>query len=159
MSVPHAVSATLSTLAAFKPILVAGPTMTRGGKLLSVRGAASLFSLTAGDGPLIWGVAQKGLSVVQLEEYLEAAPVTPSAVDSVEKANRGARVRHLGVLVASADGTTASDFVDNVGLSGLKFSEEEAGWNYWLYNLGKALTTGSSAGFALVFFVEFNPSG
>ncbi len=148
------------TLAAQTAILIAGPTMTRGGRLLSARGSFGIAQLTAGDGPFLVGLMDKDLSLTELEEFLELnGPVSPSDRTSMEKSGRGALIRTLGHIVPTGNGTVASIYLDNKSLSGLKFSEESAGWSYWLYNLGEALTTGAIWRQALQLFVEFNPSG
>ncbi len=160
MTVSDVATQGLTTLAADTGVLTGGPVMTRGGKLLSVRGSFSIKNLTAGDGPFLVGLADKGIDLTQLEAYLENdGPVTPDETAKAEIASRGARIRTLGVLQPMGDGTTASLYLDNASLKGLKFSEENAGWNSWLYNLGDALTTGSSLRQVLQFFAEFNPSG
>ncbi len=160
MTIANSISVALGTLASAKALLTAGPTMTRGGRLLSVRGSYVVHSLTAGDGPLLFGIADKSLSLVQLEEYLELqGPVTPDAVPEREQSSRGAQIRTLGILQPQADGTTASQYLSNVSMSGLKFSEEAAGWNYWVYNPGQSMTTGSTLAVTVQFFAEFNASG
>ncbi len=134
--------------------------MTRGGRLLSVRGAASLRGLTAGDGPLLYGICAKNISTSELQAFLDQdGPVSPDETDKSEIATRGKDIRTIGILQPSADGTTASLYLDNRSLSGLVFTEESAGWRYWVYNLGAAMTTGCSLINSCQFFVEFNPSG
>ncbi len=134
--------------------------MTRGGKCLSVRGVVSIHTLTPGDGPFMFGISDKGISLAQLEAYLEnAGPVTPDETAKAEISSRGRRIRTIGALQPMGDGSTASLHLDDLSMKGMKFSEENAGWQMWLYNVGKAMTTGASWITALQFFVEFNPSG
>ncbi len=153
-------SEVLLTLAAATAILDAGPVMTRGGRALSVRGTVSIHDLTAGDGPFTFGILEKGISLALLDEYFKnEGPVTPDSVSKQEIASRGAKIRTLGVLQPMGDGTTCSLFLDDRSLKGLKFSEENAGWSYWLLNNGRALTTGAAWRSTLQTFVEFNPSG
>ncbi len=160
MTVLEQSTTALSTLGALTGIIAEGPTMTRGGKLLSVRGLTNIRSLTAGDGPFLFGIADKGISLVQLEEYLEQdGPVSPDVVASREVASRGSMIRTLGVLIGVGAGTVAALYLDNVSLKGLKFGEENAGWNKWLYNCGVAMSTGATWVNTLQHFVEFNPSG
>ncbi len=160
MTVAYVDTQGMGTLALLTGIVKDGPAMTRGGKLLSVRGSISMHTLTSGDGPFLVGFADKSLSLVQLEEYLELnGPVTPDVVASREIASRGSMIRTLDVLQPAGDGSTASIYLDNRSLKGLKFSEESAGWNGWIYNLGKAMSTGAIWNIACQFFVEFNPSG
>ncbi len=160
MTVAHVESEALLTLATTTVLQKAGPVMTRGGKLLSVRGSYSIHTLSAGNGPFLYGIADKSLSGAQLKAYLELdGPVTPDVVASREIASRGNMIRTLGTLVPQGDGTVCGAYLDNRSLKGLKFSEESAGWNLWVYNLGAALTTGAIWISALQFFAEFNPSG
>ncbi len=160
MTVADQNSVALSTLANQALATINGPVMTRGGRLISVRGAAAIQTMTAGDGPHIFGIADKALSNAELLEYLAlGGPVTPDAVPENEHASRGAKVRTLGALAPSGDGTTSILYLNNTSLSGLKFSEEATGWKYWALNMGSTMTTGSTLEIALQFFVEFNASG
>ena len=112
--------------------------------MLSIRGAVGIRGLTAADGPWLFGLMNKDLSLAELEAYLEAGgPVFEDNTTGVEIASRGKKIRTLGTLQPQGDGTTASLFLDNVSLQGLRFSEEAAGWSYWLYNLGAAMQTGA----------------
>ncbi len=151
----------LSTLVANTMLLQAGPVMTRGGKLLSVRGATVVRSMTTTDGPHLFGIADKALSLSQLTEFIVGlqGPVTPDAVPAKEQSERGALVRTLGIIRPDANGPTESLYLSNVSLSGMKFSEESTGWNYWVLNMGDTMTTGAIWEISLQFFVEFNPSG
>ncbi len=129
--------------------------MTRGGKLLSVRGLTAIRALTAGDGPFLFGIAEKGVSLAQLEAYLELnGPVSPDVVANVEIASRGKLIRTLGQIETQGVGTIAAMYLDNVSLKGLRFSEENAGWSLWLYNSGVAMTTGATWVNTLQFYVE-----
>ncbi len=161
MTVTQTGSVVLSTLAVLDVLVLAGITMTRGGRLLSCRGSLAITGLTAGDGPFLVGLATKDLSASEIEEFLEiSGPVTPSDVLNVEKSSRGSVIRTLGMLIPSGNGTVSGLFLDNRGLSGLRFSEEAAGWQWWILNAGaKALETGSTFVQAVQLFVEFNPSG
>ncbi len=134
--------------------------MTRGGRMLSTRISAAITALTAGDGPLVLGVCWKSLTLTELEEYLEAAgPVSPTDTSGIEKATRGKDIRLLGLLIPSGDGTTAGFQALDVGLKGLRFTEEGAGWQWFAYNISRALTTGSTLRIVASSYVEFNPSG
>ncbi len=134
--------------------------MTRGGKLLSVRAAIAVRDLTAGDGPWLYGILAKSITLTLLTAYLEnQGPVTPSDQAKVEVASRGSKIRTLGVLVPSGNGTVAGAYLDNHSLSGLRFTEEATGWQWWLYNVGKQMTTGANWSVIAQSFVQFNPSG
>ncbi len=160
MTVTELTAAAVGTLANGTGLLIAGPGMTRGGRLLSVRGAVSIRNLAAGDGPFLYGLAEKALSLAELEEYLEiGGPKQPEEVPQKEKSSRGSMVRTIGLIQPAGDGTTASLYLDNKSLSGMKFNEEDGGWNYWIYNLGPTATTGATWQNSVQFFTEFNPSG
>ncbi len=127
MSVMQAVQTALGTLAALTVNVVAGPTMTRGGRLLSVRGSIAAYNLTAGDGPFLVGIARKDITSTLLTEYLEiGGPVTPSDTVAVEKSSRGGRIRTLGVLSPQGDGVQGALPLSDNSLSCLLFSEEDA---------------------------------
>ncbi len=159
-SVLDVASAALSTLAVDTGQIVSGPVMTRGGSMISTQLAFTVTILTAGDGPLLCGIANKSLSLAEIEEYLELdGPVQPTELPSAERATRGKLIRTLGLIVPTGDGTVASLFVDNRSLSGLRWNEESAGWNYWVYNRGQALTTGAILRVWASFFVRWNRSG
>lgn len=154
----------LLTLANATAFIANGLAMTRGGTLLSIRGSFSLHTLAAGDGPHLCGIMNGDLTLSQLEEYLELdGPLSPSLVTESEVASRGKMIRTLGVLQPRGNGTVASFFLDNVGLSGLRFPEATEvlanSWTWWVYNLGKAMTTACLWSVKAQLFVKFNPSG
>ncbi len=162
MTVIGRTSVALATLATNTAILIGGPTMTRGGRCLSVRGGIGIHTITPGDGPWIFGLVNGDFSLAELEEYLELnGPVTPNDTTAVERASRGAKVRTLGILRPSGDGSVAAEYLADRSLSGFRFSEsgEGPGWNWWLYNLGKAMSTGAIWNIQPQIFTQFNPSG
>ncbi len=161
-SVMEGQSSTMGTLAALTALALSGPTVLRGGKLLSVRGSIRVFSATPGDGPWMTGVMNADLTAAELLAYLVlAGPLRPDDVTVREVASRGKFVRTLGVLQPQGDGSSASIYLDDRSLKGLKFSEsgEGAGWDWWIVNLGAAMTTGASWGPVTQTFVQWNPSG
>ncbi len=134
--------------------------MTRGGALISGQMAFIAHGVTAGDGPLLVGLANKSLDLAQLEEFLEVqGPVEPTAVPQTERAMRGKLVRKLGLMTPRGNGTVLDLFVDNRSLSGLRFNEESAGWNYFVYNLGRAMTTGATWQVQADLFLRWTKSG
>ncbi len=134
--------------------------MTRGGRLLSVRGSANIRGLTAGDGPFLYGICAKNISLSELQAFLDQdGPVSPDETDKSEIATRGSDIRTIGIIKPEAAGLTASLYMDNRSMSGLVFTEESAGWRYWIKNLGAAMTPGATLINTVQFFVEFNPSG
>ncbi len=137
-------SQTLGALAINTSANIAGPVMTQGGRALSIRGTASLSDLTPGDGPISVYMTDKSLSTSEFEAYLEAGgPVSEEDTTAVEIATRGRRVRFLGTLIPAGNGTVAALSFMNESLSGLRFTKLSAGWAYFLYNEGRAMTTGS----------------
>ena len=128
--------------------------------MISTQLAATVTVLTAGDGPFLFGIANKSLSLAEIEEYLELdGPVEPSEVPSAERATRGKLLRVLGLIAPTGDGTVAHLFIDNRSLSGLRWNEESAGWNYFVYNRGQQLTTGAILRIWASLFVRWNKSG
>ncbi len=163
-SVQEVGTQTLGTLVASTGILIAGPTVTRGGTMLSVRGAMSVHDVTPGDGPWLFGVMSSDLTLAQLEAYLEqGGPVSPADQSAREISSRGKRIRMLGLAVPMGDGSVAGEYMKNEKLSGLRFSESGevtgAGWTWWLYNRGKTMTTGSTWRLTTSSFCRWNPSG
>ena len=158
-SIVQVANIALGTLGGETALLRAGPSMTRGGKLVSGTFAVAIAALTAGDGPFMFGVADKRLSLAQLTAYLEAnGPVSPDSLTAMEATSRGKYVRPIGIVNPEAGGTTASLFVKDRSLSGLRFTEENAGWNYYLYNIGRAVTTGATWTTWSALYAKFNPS-
>ncbi len=153
-------SVALVTLAKHVALLTAGPTMTRGGSLISGQMAFVASGLTAGDGPFLCGIANKSLDISELNEYLTIqGPVEPTAVPQVERSTRGKLLRKLGMAAPVGDGSVAVLYVDNRSLSGLRFNEESAGWNYFVMNLGRDLTTGATMNVQADLFLRWTKSG
>ncbi len=69
MTVNNQTGVVLLTLAAETALVMEGPTMTRGGRLLSVRGLVNIRSLTTGDGPFIFGIAEKSLQLSEIQAF------------------------------------------------------------------------------------------
>ncbi len=162
MSVNENPTVALATLAQSTGILMNSPTMLRGGSILSIRGAIAIASLTAGDGPFLFGVMGGDLTLAELEAYLElGGPVRPDDLTVVEIQTRGRHIRQLGVIRPSGDGTQAILELTNVRTSALRFSEsgEGSGWKWWIYNMGVTMTTGATARLIAQSFIRFNPSG
>ncbi len=152
----------LGTLAANTGILdTVNVPVTRGGRQLSVSILGGLAGHTEGEGPLIWGVQNANLSLVELEEYLELdGPITPNDLIGQERVSRGKYIRRLGALGPGVAQTQIQLF--NHPMAGLRFSETgetTGGWEFWVYNLGSQLTTGSIFRVFASWFLEWNPSG
>ncbi len=135
--------------------------VTRGGRFLSGSILGGLSGFTEGEGPIVWGIQNADLSLVELEEYLElAGPITPNDLVGKERVSRGKYIRRLGVLGPGVAQAQVS--LINHPMSGLKFAETgetTGGWEFWCYNLGAALTTGATFRVFASWFVDWNPSG
>ncbi len=143
-SVQLVTNVSLVTLATNTGILLAGPAMTLGGRCLSIRLNATVHGMTAGDGPHALYITDKSLSLLEFEEYLEAGgPVNPEDTVSAERASRGRRLRYLGLLIPSGNGTVSGLSLMDLSLGGLRFTRSSAGWQFVIYNRGKAMETGS----------------
>ncbi len=156
-SVQQGTEVALGTLPLATGILLVSPVMVRGGSMISVRGSHVIRGLTAGDGPFMIGVVNGDLSLAELEEYLETeGPTHPDDTTKVEIASRGRKVRTLGLAMPTAEGKAAAFMMKDLPLKGLRFSEESAGWNWWLYNRGVAMTTGATWNVLSSVFVRWN---
>ncbi len=159
-------SFTIATLAARTGMIVNGPAVTRGGRMLSSSIQGGFHGGTAGNPPLMWGVMNGEFTLAELEAFLELnGPNSPVLKAENEVASRGAFIRTLGVV--SPDPGSAKGIVDlmNIPLKGLKFSESgeggDPGWDWWVYNVSaaKAFDTGGFFEIQCRNFVEWNPSG
>ncbi len=150
--------AALGTLATNAAIQLAGPVLTHDARLISLTGLSAVDALTAGEGNFMWGISSADLSQAELEAYLENnGPLTPSDIVGKEISTRGRFVRVLGKLTPQGNGQQAADFMKNVSLSGLKIAEDAGGFDFWIYNLGTALTTGATFRVAMQVFAKWLP--
>ncbi len=165
-SVIEQVSFTIGTLAALTGLIIPGPVVTRGGKLLSTSLSGGHQGGTLGDPKLTWGVMNADFTLAELEAFLELdGPLSPELKVESEISSRGKYIRTLGVIDPSPGSARSCIYMDNVSLKGLKFSESgegsSAGWDWWVYNTSAAtpMTTGGFVEFQARDFVEWNPSG
>ncbi len=100
-----------------------------------------------GEGPLIFGLADKGINNVLLEEALEQnGPLHPADTVLEEQARR--RIQFIGIL--SDRYGSSGDEIAREGWffqhkTRMAFYEENAGWLWWVYNMGPdALSTGGA---------------
>ncbi len=161
-SVTEIATLALGALAAKDLTSVAGPVMTRGGVIISSTIAAVISDPDEGDGPYVLGLAANGLTGTEIEEFLEiGGPVSPGDKVAMEKASRGQWIRTLGMLGPqnALFLSSTSLFLKNESIR-LRFTEESAGWQWWIYNLSDAaLVAGSSLQILGRHFVEFNKGG
>ncbi len=154
----HSNTVAVGTLAARTGLVLAGPTLTDACRLLSVRGAASVHTVTPSDGPVLFGYMSRDLSLAELEEYLElGGPTSMADIVGNERASRGKHIRTIGVLSPSGDGSQMSLYMDNRSMTGLKCPEESGGYTRWIYNLGNAFSTGATLLVADQMFVDWTP--
>lgn len=158
----HATNA-LGALTAESVLLVAGPTMTRGGTMISTTVQAVVNLRDSNDGPYLFGVADKDLTAAEIEKYLALnGPVSPSDTIGAERASRGKKIRELGLIgsdgfdLISAGPTSLSLRNTKVRLA---FREDTAGWNWWLRLLSPDISSGSNLRVYADSFVEFKPFG
>ncbi len=130
--------------------------MTASGKMLSLRGSLAIHDIVAGDGPWEAYLMNKSISLAELDEYLEAAgPVSPEDTANAELAGRGRRIRYLGLLIPTGDGTVAGLSLMNLSTSGLRFSSLSGGWQWAVYNRGKAMSTGAIFRVRMTDFIQW----
>lgn len=104
---PDDISFALLTLADDTVVKGTSATMLQDVHLLSVDHLITLRGLTAGEGPIVVGLANEELLVSEILEYLNAAPTSQWDVPAVERANR--RVRVLGVFSGLSTDETIND--------------------------------------------------
>ncbi len=135
----------LSTLAA-KDLIASAliPASTDTYRLVSLKGVWTIQGLTAGEGPILVGVARGGYSDAEVEEAIEASNIDRGTLAKQEQANRF--VREIGVLIATGAGTQGS-------LNDGKAVSTKLNWlipigetfSMWAYNVSAgALQTGAS---------------
>ncbi len=138
-------SLALATLASRDLVIVAGPAMVTGGTLISTKTVMTVLQPDAVDGPFLIGVAVGGLTAAQIESALELdGPSGPAHTDVIQNASRLRHIRTLGVLrqLLEQSGETMTLWIDQQIKLG--FTEADAGWNWWIYNLGATLVAGST---------------
>ncbi len=158
-SVSQITTTALAGLTAATGIIASGPAMTRGGTIISGTITATIFSVTAGDGPILLILADKDLSLSEVEEQIELnGPVSPSDIVGNETSSRGRNIRRVGLINMQGDGTLGGLFLKNERIR-LSFNEEAAGWNWIMYNHGKTMQAGSSVRITADLFVKWKESG
>ncbi len=111
----------------------------QGVRIKQLKVAATIKGLTAGEGPIVWGLALE-LTAVEIAECLLADPQAMQDTDAADKANR--RVFPIGVFTMD----TASDDPQGFREVGFPWKEipEESTLKFYAWNTsGAALTTGA----------------
>ncbi len=132
---PTLASFTMATTAASTGLIVSAATNTQNYKAVSWHGSWGLTSLTEGDGPLLFGLADGELTLVEIEEYLESIPITKMAAPKTEHVRRAVQV--WGSI--GKDNLTQY-LTPRVVLPTFR---ETRGYIFWVYNTGIAMTTGA----------------
>ncbi len=117
------------------------PAATDTYRLVSLKCIWSLSGLTAGEGPVLIGVARGGYNDAQIEEAIEASNIDRGSLTLQEQANRF--VREIGVVVPSnTEGSINDGKMVTTKLNWLVPIGESV--SMWAYNLDSAtLTTGA----------------
>ncbi len=162
-SVNEVTAISIASAVAASVTVNSGPNMTRGGMLISTTLAATLNGPVVGEAAQMYGIADDSLTATEIKEFLEInGPLAPTPGTPLERSTRGARIRTLGVLFPGSHGSAVGEranFHKNERIS-LKWSEEGGGWQWWSYNLGASLSTGSQElKFAAQHYVRWNKSG
>ena len=127
----------LGTLAAQTAIqLGTVPAITQNFQPALYQGSVGLQGRTAGDAPLMLVVADGGLTLAEVQEALTAEPLHSRDQPALDQARRP--VRRLATL-----GDDPSVVHVNEG-NRLPLFRENIGWEFYAFNAGTALTTGST---------------
>ena len=127
---------TMGTLAALTAQLSVKATLTQNYKAVSFHGVISIDGLTLGDGPILWGFAAAEISAAELEEYLEAIPVSSRDTPAKDQVQRA-------VQVMGAVGLNQEVVYMQGHRMLLPTFREGVGFAIWVYNAGVQMTTGA----------------
>ncbi len=134
----------LSTLAASTGLVNSIADINQNYKAVSMHGVWSLTTLTAGDGPIMYGIADGEYSLAEIEQYLEATVVDKRDAPETEQVSRAVQV--LGALGTDLQTVYSKDRVV------LPTFREDKGFIAWVHNAGIAMTTGALLKFRGRFF-------
>ncbi len=148
----------LGTLAQRGAAILAAATMVSGGTNIVEKSMHVITSVDQGDGPYLIGICTGALSAAQIEAAFENdGPSGPAHSTQTELSSRFRHIRILGELSpdpADPAATYHKYFEKTVKMG---WDEQDAGWNYWIYNLGPVLVTGSTWGVTTMgSFVKFD---
>ncbi len=119
--------------------------LTDGGTLIKSRSHHFIRDTDAGDGPFLIGVCVGGLSISEISGYYTLnGPQGMEHTDVTESVTRGQHIRTLGFINPDDNkdgGTIAKEFIS---VTKMGFTEDDAGYDYFLMNLGNDLVTGST---------------
>ncbi len=143
------VDGALGALAAQDAVSFAGPVITEDFRILKSEVYALVNALTTNEGHgLLFGIANGELSAAEVEEAIEASgPLDRNDRVPTERAERNVKV--LGFIDNAELAATTRQFKNPEGGNHLvskhrwTYNNPE-GWDWWIYNLGGSLTTGST---------------
>ncbi len=134
--VPFGAAFTLLTLAADTGIISTITAAIQNFKATSMRASWGLAGLSAGDGPLLIGIADGELSLAEIEEYLEAAVTNARESPQAENA-----LRPVQVLDTIGFRKESLWVVERILLPTFR---ENVGFTLFVYNTGVNMTTGAA---------------
>ncbi len=131
---------TLANLTAISTVLTS--TMENEGRISSIEGTWSRRTGTAGEGPLMVGVAHPDYTTAEIEAAIEIAVLGPGTMIQKEVANR--LVRHIGTFSGVDSNEVLNDGRPIKTKLNWGFQDGQVALSVWVYNLfGTALTTGT----------------
>ena len=143
VAIPYSASLALSTLVNNSALAIALMSAVFGEDIyiVSIDWLVSIRTLTAGEGPLVFGFAHGDLSVGEITEALDAEVINPDDIIAKERARRP--VRRAGIFSALSTEETLNN--GNITRAKILFSVGETfNINAWVRNQsGGTLTTGA----------------
>ncbi len=135
---------TMGTLANDTGIVSSDANITQNYKAVSLHAVIAIRVLDAADGPILYGLCPGEVSLAEIEQYLESAPNSKRDTPEIDQVSIPVQV--LGQLTAVGIASTlkgnAAEWIKERIL--LPTFRENQGWQFWVYNAGIAMTTGSS---------------
>ncbi len=132
---PFDIGFTLGTLANNTGIINVPTASLQNYKAVSIHTGIGLKDLTVDDGPLLFGIQDGELTLVELEQYLEDIPSDERNAPENERVQRPVQV--LGTIGFRMETQNLRERVI------LPTFREGRGFTFWIYNFGVAMTTGA----------------
>ncbi len=130
---------TLANLAAISTVLTSA--MENEGRVSSIEASWSRRTGTAGEGPVMFGVAHPDYTTAEIEAAIEIAVLGPGTLIQKEVANR--LVRHIGTFSGVDSNEVINDGKPVKTKLNWAFQDGQVALTVWAYNLfGTVLTTG-----------------
>ncbi len=126
---------TLLTLAMDTGIIAAASDQLQNYKAVSIRGSWALNGLTLGDGPLLFGIADGELTLIEISQYLQDIPTDRRNAPENERVQRAVQV--LGTLGFRMETQWVRERII------LPTFRENRGFTFWCLNVGQTMTTGA----------------